>query len=108
MNARGGVSEASSGEAGIRPAGRVLLEEVEVLQGDAGAERHTVERVSATWHGTPVTWVSSLSMLRSSDPPPDMTMPLSMIVARKLRRGLFEDEADGADESAGGAAPWPP
>ena len=26
-----------------------------------------------------MTWVSSLSMLRSSEPPPDMTMPLSMM-----------------------------
>src|SRR4051794_15218424 len=34
---------------------------------------------SATWQGTPVTWVSNLSMLRSIDPPPDMTMPLSMM-----------------------------
>src|SRR4029450_7822314 len=34
---------------------------------------------SATWHGTPVTCVSSLSMLRRSDPPPDITMPLSMM-----------------------------
>src|ERR1035437_6741967 len=35
--------------------------------------------LSATWQGTPVTWASSLSMFRSTDPPPDMTMPLSMM-----------------------------
>src|SRR5688500_2396968 len=34
---------------------------------------------SATWHGMPVTWVSSLSRFRSSAPPPVMTIPLSMM-----------------------------
>src|SRR5207249_8472833 len=34
---------------------------------------------SATWQGTPVTCVRSLSTLRRSAPPPDMTMPLSMM-----------------------------
>ena len=53
---------------------------------------------SATWHGTPVTWVRSLSMLRSIAPPPDMTMPLSMMSERQLGRRLLEDGADRGDE----------
>ena len=42
-------------------------------------ERDAVEGVLGDVAGTPVTWVRSLSMLRSSAPPPDMTMPLSMM-----------------------------
>ena len=53
---------------------------------------------SATWHGTPVTWVSSLSMLRSSEPPPDITMPLSMMSELKLRRRLLEHVPDRGDQ----------
>ena len=34
---------------------------------------------SATWQGMPVTWVSSVSRLRRSEPPPDITIPLSMM-----------------------------
>ena len=45
-----------------------------------------------------MTWVSSLSMLRSSAPPPDMTMPLSMMSLRQLGRRLLEHAADGGDE----------
>ena len=57
-----------------------LLEEVEVLERQARCPSATqFSEFSATWHGTPVTWVRSLSMFRSSEPPPDMTMPLSMM-----------------------------
>jgi hypothetical protein len=82
-------NEPTSGSEGRRSTGRArdrsdllyqrLLEELEVLEGEAGAHGDAVERFSATWHGTPVTWVSSLSMLRNIEPPPLMTMPLSMM-----------------------------
>src|SRR4029079_6166911 len=35
--------------------------------------------LSATWHGMPVNWVRSAAMLRSSEPPPVITIPLSMM-----------------------------
>ena len=53
---------------------------------------------SATWQGTPVTWVRSLSMLRSSEPPPDITMPLSMMSLDSSGRRLLEHGADGRDD----------
>ena len=75
-----------------------LLEEVEVLERQAVPSATQLSEFSATWHGTPVTWVSSLSTLRSRAPPPDITMPLSMMSELSSGGVCSSTEPDRRDE----------
>ena len=86
-----------------------LLEEVEVLEGEARPERDAVQRRSrrrGTARRSPGS--GACRCCAAARPPPDITMPLSMMSELQLRRRLLEHRAGPRRRAAGAAPRWPP